>query len=100
MALGFVGLAKAFGEARKLDARGAAFLEREARLQEAARLAPELGLRAQPAKRGEKVRVAVSFEEPVLRALYACARFLDARFPQGVGIERRHPGWDDLEAKP
>src|SRR5262245_41359606 len=88
VALRLVGLAEALGEARELDARGAALLERQARLEEAARLAPELGLRAQPPEGGEELGVAVALEQPALGALDAGARF---RGSFRAGIRRQLP---------
>ena len=80
MALGLVGLAQTLGEARELDARDAALLEGQARLEEAARLAPELGLRAETPEGGEEVRIALALEEPVLGTLDAGTRFGNALF--------------------
>src|SRR5258706_12641433 len=57
------------GEAREVEARRAAFLERQARLEKAARLAPQLGVRAKPAERGEELRIAAALEQPALRGL-------------------------------
>src|SRR5262245_9172709 len=97
VALRLVGLAEALGEARELDARGAALLERQARLEEAARLAPELGLRAQAPERGEQLRVAVALEQPALGALdprtgFGNPAFLQVRRQFAVKQDQaRHP---------
>jgi len=48
VALGFRRLAKALGEAREIQMRAASLFERKAGLEKAARLAPQLGVRAQP----------------------------------------------------
>src|SRR5436190_3528387 len=71
-------LSQALGEARELEARATRVLEREARLEEALRLAPELGLRAKPAERREQLGVAAAAREPAFGALDAHARFLGA----------------------
>src|SRR4051812_47196292 len=78
MVLRVGGLAEALGEARELEMRGAAFLEGQARLEEAFRLAPQLGVGAQASQGGEQLRVAAARREPALRALDAQACFLFA----------------------
>src|SRR5687767_6788931 len=98
MALRLVGLAEALGEARQVDARRAALLERQARLEEAARLAPELGVRAQAPERREELRVAVALEQPALGALDARPRLRDSHLrsqaARKIPVQRdqlRHP---------
>src|SRR5512134_1959109 len=71
VALRLVGLAEALGEAGELDASGAALFERQAGFEEAARFAPELGLGAQSAERGEQLGIALALEQPLLGALDA-----------------------------
>src|SRR5687768_11936811 len=58
---------------------GARLLESEAGLEEAARLAPQLGVGAQAPERRQKLRVALALEEPLLGALDALARLAVAR---------------------
>ena len=61
-------------QARELDVRGARLLERQARLEVALRLAPELRLRAQAPQRGEQLRVLrVLAAASARRARCACA---------------------------
>src|SRR5882724_1905090 len=71
-------LPEALREARELEMRAAAFLERHARFEKILRLAPQLGLRAKPAKRGEELRIAVAAGKPALGALDADTRFFRA----------------------
>src|SRR5258705_8913787 len=89
-------LAEAFGKPRELEMRATAFLERDARLEEAPRLAPQLGLRAEPAERGEQLRIAVALGEPALGTLDAHARFLGAldraRLRRQFAVERDQLG--------
>src|SRR2546421_12972074 len=78
MALGVGRLPEALGKARDLEMRGTAFLERQAGLEEALRLAPELGLRTQAPEGGEQLRVAAALDEPAFGALDAYKRLLGA----------------------
>src|SRR5690349_4760325 len=69
-------VAQPLGKARELEMHGTGFLEGQARLEEAARLAPQFCLHAQPAKRGEELGIAVVLGEPVLGAFDANVRFV------------------------
>src|SRR5687768_2205540 len=69
VALRVVPLSQLLGKARQVQVGRARLLERQARFEEAARLAPQLGLHAQPAEGSEELRVAAALEEPLLGAL-------------------------------
>src|SRR5205814_10353081 len=87
VALRLTGVAEALGQPRELEMHRPRVLERQARLEEAACLAPELGLRAQAPERGEQLGVAAVLGEPALGALDAKARLLLAL---GERQARRH----------
>src|SRR6185503_845297 len=53
-------------QARQLEVHAARFLERQRGVEEAARLAPQLGLGAEPAEGGQQVGIAVALGEPAL----------------------------------
>src|SRR5437899_12229577 len=72
VALGFRRLSEPLGEAREIQVRAASLLERQARLEEAARLAPQLGVRAQAPQNRQERRVALVLGQPPLAPL--CAR--------------------------
>src|SRR5581483_2551880 len=76
MALRFAGITEPLGEPREVDMHRPRGLEREARFEEAACLAPELGLHAKASERGEELGVPVVLGEPVLGALDAKACLL------------------------
>src|SRR5262245_53028607 len=67
-------LAKPLRKAGKLEVHRAALLERHARLEEAARLAPQPDLHAEAAQGGEELRIAGALEQPGLAALDALVR--------------------------
>src|SRR5690606_8273438 len=77
VALRIFGPPEALRQARELEARRATLLEGEAGVEKALRLAPELGLRAEPAERREEACVAAALGEPALSRLEARARLGD-----------------------
>src|SRR6185503_14427566 len=82
-------LPEALCEPGELEVRRAALLERHARLEEAARLAPQPHLRAKAAERREELRVAGVLEQPAFGVLDALVRFA---VPPGLGHLGRELG--------
>src|SRR5258706_4871949 len=72
-------LAELLVEARELEMRVAALVESRAGIEETARFAPQLGLRAQAAECRQQFGVAAAAGEPALAALEAQPRLLGAR---------------------